>query len=174
MLWMAEHVDYPEFLATSQAKESSLLLGSHEWTFYNDACSKSNYTTRLVMTGCSDDEFTCNDGSYVGMSVRCDGKIDCRDAADEDECKVLVTSVGYNKLFVPRPASEGEKLPLNLSVDLIEIIYCNEIENTIQTKIELKRTWYDSQLTFQNLIQNGSNLISNADRESFWHPSVVL
>ena len=172
-MWRAEHLDYPRFLATSQAIESSLLLGSHEWTFYNDACFMGNYTTRLVMTGCFDDEFTCNDGSCVGMSVRCDGKSDCKDAADEDECKALVTSIGYNKLLVPPPVPQRGMLAMNLSIELFEIIHINEIESTIQTKIQINKTWYDSQLTFQNLIKNKPNLMSVSDQESIWFPWIV-
>ena len=116
------------------------VLGSHKWTFFNDACSKGNYTTRLVMTGCYDDEFTGNDGSCVGMSVRCDGNMDCNDATDEDECKALVTSLGYNKLLVPPPALHGERLAMKLSIDLIETININGTEKTFQTKIEVKKT----------------------------------
>ena len=77
MVWKAEHREHPEFLATSVALESSLLLGPQDWSFYNDSCSTGTYTTRLLMTGCKDDEFTCSTGSCVGMDARLDGKVDC-------------------------------------------------------------------------------------------------
>ena len=63
-MWRATHREHPEFLATSDAKRSSLLLGPHKWTVYNDSklCSiASTYTTKLKLTGCSKEDFTCGD-----------------------------------------------------------------------------------------------------------------
>ena len=70
-LWRAESLKFPDFSATSSATESSLLLGPQEWTVYNDSCTqKGSYT--LMMTGCIDNDFTCDDATCVSMSVRCD------------------------------------------------------------------------------------------------------
>ena len=71
-LWKAESLKFPDFLATSLAMESSLLLGLQEWTVYNDSCTKEGSYT-LMMTGCTEDDFTCNDATCVSMSVRYDG-----------------------------------------------------------------------------------------------------
>ena len=72
-LWKATHQEHKEFLATSTAEKNSFLLGRQKWTIHNDseACSlKPTYTAVLKLTGCSEDEFTCDDGSCVSMNDR--------------------------------------------------------------------------------------------------------
>ena len=63
-MWMATHREQKNFLATSNAKRTSLLLGPHQWTVHNDSklCSiVSTYTTELKLTGCTEEDFTCGD-----------------------------------------------------------------------------------------------------------------
>ena len=77
-LWKANNQKHKDFLATSDAKLSSLLIGPHKWTVYNDSksCSlASSYTTVLKLTGCSGEEFTCSDGSRVAKCHGYDGYI---------------------------------------------------------------------------------------------------
>ena len=69
-MWKANNRKHKEFLATSDAKLDSLLIGPHMWTIYNDSksCSlASSYKIALKLTGCSDEEFTCSDG--LGMTM---------------------------------------------------------------------------------------------------------
>ena len=106
-LWKANNPEHKEFLATSDAKFTSLLIGPHTWTVHNDSrsCSlASSYTTVLKLTGCSEEEFTCSDGSCVSMTSRCNGKNDCSDETDEAGCKAFVQSVGYDSFTVPPPS----------------------------------------------------------------------
>ena len=91
-LWKATNRDRPNFLATSTAPKATLLLGPQDWTIHNDSklCSESRtYTARLKLTGCADDEFTCDDATCVPMAVRCDAKGDCEDRSDEVNCKTV-------------------------------------------------------------------------------------
>ena len=70
-LWKANNRKHKEFLATSDAKLDSLLIGPHMWTIYNDSksCSlASKYKIALKLTGCSHEEFTCSDGSCMHLS----------------------------------------------------------------------------------------------------------
>ena len=86
-LWKATHSEHKDFLATSNAEESSLLLGRQKWTIHNDSKSCSlapTYTTVLKMTGCSTEEFTCDDGSCVPMADRCNKKRECDNDDDGD------------------------------------------------------------------------------------------
>ena len=55
--------------AISKASLASFVLGSQNWTIVNDniECSVEGeaYTKRLKLTGCQEDEFTCDDGQCI-------------------------------------------------------------------------------------------------------------
>jgi hypothetical protein len=124
-LWKATNTGRPNFLATSTAPKATLLLGPQDWMIHNDSelCSESGtYTDRLKLTGCADDEFTCDDATCIPMAVRCDAKGDCQDGSDEANCKTVVTSVGYNRFNVPPPIGTDNKLKLSISLNLIKIL----------------------------------------------------
>ena len=52
---------------------------------------------------CTDDEFACDDGSCIDMSLRCDGTTHCEDKSDEEDCQMIAPDIGYNKYLVPPP-----------------------------------------------------------------------
>ena len=173
-LWKATHQDHNDFLATSTATKSSLLLGRHEWTVYNDSksCSlETSYTTVLKLTGCSEEQFTCDDGSCVPMMDRCNGKRDCSDETDEAECKAFVQSLGYNRFVVPPPSENETKHVVYFSFEIQDIIEINEKDGFVQCKILIIRQWFDRKVTFQNLKnETGLNIIDPEDRRLLWKP----
>jgi hypothetical protein len=164
-------------LATSKAPKASLLLGPQDWTIHNDSklCSESEtYTARLKLTGCADDEFTCDDATCVPMAVRCDAKGDCEDGSDEANCKTVVTSVGYNRFNVPPPVGTDDKLKLTLTIDLSKIVEINEKQGTFTTKSKFVRSWTDSKLKYQNLKTNMDNRINPEDVKKMWKPWTIF
>ena len=73
-LWVASNMGYSEVVATNGASLASGLLGTSEWTVYNDSrkCSPDNsYKILLTLTGCRKDEFTCVDANCIPMESRC-------------------------------------------------------------------------------------------------------
>jgi hypothetical protein len=156
-LWKVTIRDRPNFLATSKAPKATLVLGPQDWTIHNDSkfCSESEtYHARLKLTGCADDEFTCDDAICVPMAVRCDAKGDCEDGSDETNCKTVITPVGYNRLNVPPPVHTGDTFKLALSLNLIQIVEINEIQGYFKTMVGIERNWIDRQLMYQNLKMN--------------------
>ena len=174
--WIARHISEPDFLATSRAPKASLLLGPHQWTVHNDSekcTTEKSYTIMMLMTACNATEFTCTDGSCVRMANRCDGKVECADGTDETGCTIVVPDVGYNKLLVPPPRKEEEKLQVKLLVNIINILEINEVEESLTIRSLITRQWYDKRLTYHNLKENENfNTLSIADQNILWYPSI--
>ena len=173
-LWKATNKEQKDFLATSNAQESSLLIGVHNWTIYNDSklCSlDSSYTTVLKMIGCSQKEFTCNNGICVDMASRCDGKNDCADESDEAGCRSFVQSIGYDRFKVPPPMYNETKHNVSLAIDIWDIVEINEKDGFYRCTILLTRKWIEQKVTFQNLQREEKrNLINPEDRSLLWKP----
>ena len=55
----------------------------------------------MKLSGCADDEFTCDDGQCIQMRDRCDQILDCRDKSDEQNCKIIILKDGYNNAIPP-------------------------------------------------------------------------
>ena len=90
--------------ARSRASQISYALGKHNWTVSGDKypCSADNdYEIQMKLTGCKEDEFTCNDGQCIKMKTRCDQMPDCKDTSDEMGCRILELKEGYNKRVPP-------------------------------------------------------------------------
>ena len=73
------------YLVTSQALESSLLLGVHMFDFsqvLDDPCTSSlaSKLVRVKVTSCGSGQFTCNDGQCVSIDERCNQISNCRSA----------------------------------------------------------------------------------------------
>jgi hypothetical protein len=176
-LWKATNRDRPNFLATSKASKASLLLGPQDWTIHNDSklCSETEtYTTRLKLTGCADDEFTCDDATCVPMAVRCDAKGDCKDGSDEANCKTVVTSVGYNRFNVPPPGGMDDKLKMSFGIDLRKIVKINAKQGSLIIKMRFVRSWTDIKLKYQNVKMNMDNRINPKDVKKMWKPWTIL
>ena len=73
-LWVASNMGREGVVATNAASQASGLLGTSEWTVYNDSrkCSPdSSYKILLTLTGCGKHEFTCVDANCIPMESRC-------------------------------------------------------------------------------------------------------
>ena len=75
-LWVATNLATGRdgIFATNAASQASRLLGTSEWTVYNDSRSCSpdaSYKILLTLTGCGKHEFTCVDANCIPMESRC-------------------------------------------------------------------------------------------------------
>ena len=55
-------------------------------------------------------------------------------------------------------------------MDILRVIYIEEIEKYIKATYVYKKSWYNSYLTFQNLKKDDRNLLFTEDRENIWIP----
>ena len=136
-------------------------------------CSlQETYTALMTLTGCSDAEFTCSDGSCVRMEVRCDGTTQCRDGSDEKDCRVLDYDVGYDKLIVPVDEGTG-RIEVKLSIDIDNILSIDEVSESVTIKFTEMRSFLDRGLTYRNLKEdNNVNTLSQEEQQSLWFPLI--
>ena len=160
------------------------LLGKHEWTISNDAfeCSEGKpYTTLLKLTGCKEDEFTCDDGQCIKMERRCDqvtgdrkGK-NCRDRSDEKGCKLIVLKdqEGYNKRIPPIDTDEGFA-NVSISITLMKVVEIEEVDHSIHLQFQISLTWKENRVKYQNLKKLTSlNALTADDVNTIWLPLIV-
>ena len=125
----------------------------------------------LLLTGCDADQFTCDDGSCVHILSRCNNLQDCRDVSDEKNCMlVFIDQEKYLRDKTPPALGHQEKLPVNVSVFINQIISISEVGKKINIQFELELTWFDSRLQYFNLKDNepmNSLTLSELDNPSF-------
>ena len=102
---------------------------------------------------------------------RCDGKTDCKDAADELECRVIEVNPSYNRFLSP-PGQD--KLPVMTAVNLHAFSRLDPVLASYRAEFTVSLSWRDSRLEFINLEDKPSmNTIGPAEME-IWFPNFFL
>ena len=173
------HSTNADFLATSRAPESSILLGTAMWIVHNDSqkCSdegKTSYTTNLTLHACHHENFACSNAFCIPMGKRCDAIEDCMDGSDEQDCGKLIRRQGYKKELTPVTKDGGHVL-VNFSLNILDIeVY--ETTETFRTMILLSRSWFDGRLMYKHVKKDSwrkMNTLLSTESESIWYPFFV-
>ena len=164
--------------AISQSSRVSYLLGKHNWTVSDDECNKGEpYDAVLKLTGCKEEEFTCNDGQCVIMGRRCNQIPDCRDESDEKGCQLLILKDGYNKNIPPiKISSSGGSGPANVSISIVlmNVVAIDEVDNSVHLQFQISLQWRENRAKYHNLKRKTSlNALSQVDIEKLWLPLVI-
>ena len=134
------------FNTTGLPKEISkrFMLGKQNWTIEGDSkkCSEGKaYTALLKLTGCTDGEFTCDDGLCIAMEERCNQVPDCEDKSDERGCRLIVLEGDYNKNIPPigKNTSQGGLIPatVSISITLMKVVEIEETDHSIHLQFQI-------------------------------------
>ena len=177
---MMRHTRNVNFLATSRASESSLLLGTHLWKVHNDStkCTsegENTYLANLTLHACSSESFACNNAFCIPMEKRCDGVEDCRDTSDERNCRKLIMREGYKKELAPAPKG-GENVEVDFSLSLLDI-EPYEHSNSFLSKFCFTREWFDERLMFKHLkleSEGEINALLPEEKGAIWYPYALF
>ena len=117
-------------------------------------------------------EFTCNDGSCIGLERRCDIVFDCPDGSDEDHCEPLeIDEKNYKKTYPPFLRSHKTIIRLGLKIN--EISKIDELAHTFKADLSIELKWIDHRITFNNLEKNG-NFLNRFWQEQIWLPPLYF
>ena len=181
-LWVMRHAGNNDFLATSRASESSLLLGTHLWVVFNDSLKCSidgmfSYMTNLTLHACTPQQFACDNAFCIAMTERCDAKEDCSDGSDELNCGKLMVRPGYKKELTPIQEN-GQNVVVKFFINILDI-EISESTETFSSRISWTREWFDGRLQYKNLKnETGTKMNTILTGESVsntvWYPRFSL
>ena len=163
-------------------KGSSMATGLITWTFPLGLCKQDEAnieSVELVLTTCSDLEFTCQSGGgCVPMENKCDKYPNCMDRSDELDCSAVIKGKSYQSEFAPIVSNDDgsyKKAKILLALNLIEILDIDEKRERFATKFLLSLKWFDPRLNFRNLKnKTAANKLVNEEMESVWIPQVIF
>ena len=135
----------------------------------------------MKLSGCKEDEFTCDDGQCVKMELRCDKHPNCRDKTDEQNCKTLILDEGYNKRVPPMTSASlvdhsGKRAPVavKISLTLLKVVAVEEEDHAIELQFQISLEWKENRATYYNLKKEAYlNVLSLEDIKMLWLPLVV-
>ena len=107
--------------------------------------------------------------------IRCDGRVDCEDKTDEEDCGRAVILSSYNKAMTPPPLFGSDQVKVELSMRLQSILNLDEIGQIMFVKYVLLAKWKDPGLKFHNLKRDANqNVLSEIEWSRIWVPRIIF
>lgn len=148
--WVIEREDMPHLkAATNRRSELHYPVGKKTWHIYNDVCEDS--PIELKLTICKEGQFSCNDGSCIDLTNRCDLRFHCQDGSDEENCFPLILPGKYANSIPPPTLDNKEVNEISILVYILNILSINVETFHISLELYLRSSWIDSRLKFKNL-----------------------
>ncbi|XP_042208523.1 uncharacterized protein LOC121856845 [Homarus americanus] len=151
--WSLINMWSSEAVATYFTYESDLPLGRRDWRTTADfqLCDKPAGEKHLLsLSACYDHEYTCDEGTCINLTQRCDLRVDCPDNTDETGCDKLSRPPEYLH-SLPPPGVELGPLSLNTSVTLKGFSQVDIRDMKLTVDFSIIITWFDLRLRYKNL-----------------------
>lgn len=148
--------------------QEPLPLGTRKWNLLH---LLNDYP--LTLTACFEDDFTCADGSCIPIESRCDLRVDCGDASDEEDCSKILHTDSYMASLPPPSPNASDALSIQVFVDISSISEIEALRSFVTLGLTLKLLWYDSRLSFQNL-QDLEDINRVEPDQRPWVPSYIF
>ena len=155
-----------------RSTKESLLLGKSPWIVHNDVCEckRVKCEKNLFLSSCSKEEFSCDDGTCINGTKRCDESFDCADGSDEQECgPTMFVQTSYEK-NEHRVKDKDTQTLVQVSVNLLNVVEINEMTSKFHANFELEGKWVDPTLLFYNL--KPLTKLNDTDFDKIWKPDL--
>ena len=152
-----------------------LPVGTNDWELKQDHsfCDhEKGYTTKLTLSQCYPDKFTCASGKCIHLENKCNINVDCEDYSDEAQCEFIKIGTHYNNDILPVPAnSEPLSVYINASIIAFPLISTKDVKFTADFFLNLQ--WHDSRVEIWDLDHNYiKNQIGENDLKTIWTPKL--
>lgn len=149
-------------------------LGRMTWTTVSKFCNfRKNEEIELSLTVCNDSEIACSDGNCVVAAARCDGRYQCPDLSDEENCALIAFPSGYRRQIPPEPRVSGSPQRINASFSFLRFLSIADTKYSFTVEFVLDTSWSDGRLAFHNLRSDtDDNKASAGEHQRLWRPSV--
>lgn len=170
--WVMTSRRYPDIRAHMKiAFIDDYPVGLQRWEVDGDVCPDTEMN--LMMTVCGAGSFTCNDGTCVKISQRCDLQVNCDDKSDEHECDRVYLGLDYAKHIPPPPPKDQDHLNITFDLTITAVRTLSLLEQKLALDVIIVLQWVDSRLQYFNLQEQQSrNLVQ--DRTQMWQPRLVI
>ena len=169
---------YAEFFADDSNPYTYYPTGRTEWSIADGICQKKGLVPhKMSLTNCiyndgSGYDFTCTDGTCVGMEKRCNLVDDCPDGSDEKLCDILEVAFDYRKELFPITLT-GDPLMVTINVSIIAFPEISTLDMSFLSDFVLLMRWIDPRLKFFNLVEAYElNSLSLRVQKKVWTPSL--
>ncbi|XP_064079530.1 uncharacterized protein LOC135196619 [Macrobrachium nipponense] len=150
-----------------------LMTVGSEGKWYQNRCKDYELCTLCSFSGITHlkaGQFTCDDGSCVKISQRCDFLFDCPDQSDETNCSLIKIPDSYVPELPPQQANNTAVI-IEVQINITSIRAFSLLDLMFAFDMIASYTWRDSRLTFSNLKDNMEmNLVGG--NSVVWRPKV--